>query len=280
MFWSFGFHVWSPMSGSMQLGFAKEGQEGRTMGTLGSVGTLGVLTALGGVWLLRTFAGFGMRDLFLVGGTLTALGAVPLFLMPGIRAPATRPMPFRVAWSPRYRLYCGLEMLDGMRRQIFSLFAVLALVQERGVHVEAIAALMFLNQLLCLPLAPLAGALVDRVGERPVLTFYFAMVGVICLLYTSIPDVRVLFGIYVLDNAMFMFRVGIPLYANRVVRPGERTRLLAMGTTMNHIGAVALPAIGGALYARYGFRLPFYAGACIAAASVALVQWVPRRRAV
>jgi MFS family permease len=186
-------------------------------------------------------------------------------------------MPFRRAFSKDYRLYCGLEMLDGMRRQIFSLFAVLALVQERGVHVEEIAGLMFVNQLMCLPLAPLAGALVDRVGSRPVLTGYFTVVGIVCLLYASVTNVHALFGIYILDNAMFMFRVGIPLYANRVVRPGERTQLMAMGTTMNHIGAVALPAIGGALYVRYGYRLPFQAGACIAVASVALVQWIPRR---
>jgi len=275
MFWSFGFHIWSPMSGSMQLGFSRQGQEGRTMGTLGSVGTLGVLAALGGVWLLRRLAGLGMRDLFLVGGTLTALGAVPLLLMPSIRAPATNPMPFSVAFSKRYRLYAGIELLDGMRRQIFSLFAVLALVQERGVHVETIAALMFFNQLICLPLAPLAGHLVDRVGSRPVLTFYFSMVAVICVLYSSLSDVRALFVIYILDNAMFMFRVGVAVYANSIVRPGERTRLMALGTTMNHIGAVFLPAIGGALYAYWGYRLPFYAGACIALASVALVQYVP-----
>ncbi|MEK7474902.1 MAG: MFS transporter [Candidatus Coatesbacteria bacterium] len=278
MFWSFGFHIWAPMSGSMALGFSRQGQEGRTMGSLGSVGALGMLASLAGVWLLRSVAHLGMRDIFLIGGALTALGAVPLLLMAPIKAPVTRPMPFRVAWSPRFRLYAGLELLDGMRRQIFSLFAVLALVQEYGVRVETVAALMFANQLLCLPLAPLAGWLVDRVGSKRVLTAYFAMVALVCLLYASITDVRLLFAIYMLDNALFMLRVGVAVYANSIVRPGERTRLMALGTTMNHIGAVALPAIGGALYATYGYRLPFYAGACIAVVSVALVQRMPARR--
>ncbi len=277
--WSFGLHIWMPLSRSMQLALAPKGREGRTMGTLRSVGTLGVLLALGGVYVLKTYAGLGMRALFLIGGALTALGALPLLFMPDIRARSRKRMPLRRIASRGYRLFCGLELLDGMRKQIFLLFAVLMLVREHGVQVQTIALLMFTTHAICLVLAPLAGHLVDRVGERPVLTGYFAAVSVIFVLYTVVTNLHALYAIYVIDNAMFVFKVALPTYANRIARKGERTQLLAMGVTMNHIGAVTLPLIGGALYAAWGYRFPFYCGAAVALISTAVARFVPARAA-
>jgi len=275
--WSFGFHMWVPLSGSMQLALARKGHEGRTLGVLRSVGAAGVLLSLGGVFALRVWAGLGMREIFLIGGALTALGAVPLLLMPAIRAGQPTRMPLRRLASKGFRLYCGLEFLDGMRKQIFLLFAVLALVREHGVKVETIVALMFVNQAMCLVLAPLAGHLVDRFGERPVLTGYFAGIGAIFVLYATMTNLYALYAIYVVDNAMFVLKVAVTTYANRIAAKGERTQLLAMGVTMNHVGAVTLPLIGGALYATLGYRFPFYCGAAIAFVSVAVAQFVPSR---
>jgi hypothetical protein len=66
--WSFGFHMWVPLSRSMSLALARPGREGEFLGKLRSVGTLGILLALGGVYLLKRVAGMGMRELFLIGG--------------------------------------------------------------------------------------------------------------------------------------------------------------------------------------------------------------------
>src|ERR1051325_5483055 len=85
--WPFGFHVWVPISGSLQLALAKRGHQGRMLGSFGTVGAAGVLAGLWCVWLLKRYAGFGMRDLFALGGTLTALGALPLLALPDFRAP-------------------------------------------------------------------------------------------------------------------------------------------------------------------------------------------------
>jgi MFS family permease len=275
--WSFGFHIWAPLSGSMQLGLAQKGREGRTLGVLGSVGSAGVLLALGGVYVLKVHAGFGMRQIFLVGGALTALGALPLLAMPEIRAGTFAPMPLRRALEPGYRLYCGLELLDGCRKQIFILFAVLTLVQEYGVKVENIAALMFVNQMLCLAAAPAAGWLVDRIGERPVLTIYFSVLVVVFLLYATVRSIHVLYGVFIVDSVIWTLKVAVPTYANRIVRGRERSQLLALGTTANHVGAVILPFVGGALYATWGYRFPFYCGAAIALVSLMVSQCVPAR---
>jgi len=276
--WSFGFHAWVPLSRSMQLALARKGREGRTLGVLRSVGAVGVLLALGSIYVLKVHVGFGMRELFLLGGAFTALGAIPLFFMPTIRARKPQRMPLRRAMAKGYRLFCGLELLDGMRKQIFLLFAVLMLVYEHGVQVETIAALMFVNQAACLVLAPVAGYLVDRFGERPVLTAYFAGIAVVFVLYAMVTSLHALYVIYVIDNALFVLKIALPIYANRIAPKSERTQLLAMGVTMNHVGAVILPLVGGALYATMGYRFPFYCGTGIAVLSIIIAQAIPSRK--
>jgi len=275
--WSFGFHIWAPLSGSMQLALSRKGREGQTLGTFGSTAAVGVLLSLGGVFLLTRYAGFGMRNMFLLGGSLTALASIPLFLMPDIRARTAARLPLSRAFGPRYRLYLMLEFLDGMRKQIFILFAILALVKERGVGIETISGIFLINQVINFFCAPLAGRLVDRVGERPVLSAYFGGLIAINLLYASLTHVNALFFVLLADNAIWMLRVAVPTYANRIVAPGERTQLLAMGMTANHVGAVILPLLGGAVYTALGYQFTFYCGAAIALMSLCLVRLVPAR---
>ncbi|MEK7766819.1 MAG: MFS transporter, partial [bacterium] len=258
LIWSFGFHVWVPISGSLALALARRGREGRLLGTLGSVGAAGVLMGLALVWALRRFAGFGMRELFLGGGALTALGAIPLLFLPDVRERRADVPRLTSFLAPKFRLYAAFELLDGMRKQIFILFATLALVQEHGARVETIAALMFANQIIMLGLAPLVGRWVDRVGSRTALVAYFTGLIGVFILYTALRDVRVLYGVFMVDSALWSLRVGLSTYAKGLTGATERTRLLAMGVTMNHVGAVTLPLAGGALYALYGYRLPFY----------------------
>jgi MFS family permease len=277
LIWSFGFHIWAPLGSSMQLALARRGREGQTMGLFSSVGALGVLLGLSLVYVLKVFAGFGMREIFLVGGALAGLAALPLLWVPEIRAKKIDRISIRAAVTGRYRLYCSLELLDGMRRQIFLLFAVLVLVREHGVQVQNIAALMFVNQVLCIALAPLAGRLVDRVGERPVLMAYFLSIATVFIMYARAMAVETMFVIYVIDNVLFVLKVAMPTYVNRIAPRKERTQVLALGTTMNHIGAVTLPLAGGAMYALLGYRVPFYCGACVALISFLLARRIPRR---
>jgi hypothetical protein len=48
---------------------------------------------------------------------------------------------------------------------------------------------------------------------------------------------------------------------------------MAVGFTINHIAAVALPVAGGALW-MLDYRIPFLAGAGLSLCSLAAVQWI------
>jgi hypothetical protein len=52
---------------------------------------------------------------------------------------------------------------------------------------------------------------------------------------------------------------------------------MAVGFTINHIAAVVLPVMGGALW-MVDYRIPFIAGAVLSLVSLLAVQLIPRHR--
>jgi predicted MFS family arabinose efflux permease len=55
------------------------------------------------------------------------------------------------------------------------------------------------------------------------------------------------------------------------------TPSLAMGQTMNHVAAVAIPVAGGLLWNRYGYQAPFWAGVVAAIVSLLMTQGIPHQ---
>ncbi len=276
--WSFGLHMWMPLTNSLSLALARPGREGRTLGMLRAVGTTGMMVSFAGVLILIRHAHFELPSLFLIGGIIAVAGAVPTFFIPDIRLANLKRMPLVRALRPRYRLFCAIELLDGMRKQVFLLFAVVYLVKDRGIGADMVAQLLLISYGIMLLAQPLAGWLVDRLGERKVLSFYFPSLAVIFILYATVRNLQALYVIYIIDNVLFSFRVAVSTYANRIAAEGERTQLLAMGVTMNHIGAVTLPLVGGVLYQTVGYRYPFYCGAVVAVVSCVVVQFIAPRQ--
>ena len=91
------------------------------------------------------------------------------------------------------------------------------------------------------------GRYIDRVGEKRPLTIYAGGIILIFIGYASFQNPAWLCALYLVDNVLFTFSISLNTYLHRIVRPGELTPCLAMGTTMNHVAAVALPVIGAAV---------------------------------
>ena len=116
--------------------------------------------------------------------------------------------------------------------------------------------------------APWVGRLIDRVGERRVLVFYFASLTVFFLGYALIRSRWILYSIFVADNAFFVFAMALGTYVNKLVPANERTPTLSMGVAMNHLAAVSMPLLGGLLWNALGYQYAFYLGVVAAALSV------------
>ncbi len=266
MVWSIGFHLFAPLSNGLALAAAKQSQEGRALGWIGGIGAVGALAGMGMVFAVVGL--LGLRYTFIPTGAIVLLGAAALLFMRDKQvAPRTRLVVRR-----RYGIYYALTLLDGSRRQIFSTFAVFLLIKIYHLDVQQITIILVFNSVVTMLVTPLAGRLIDRHGERRLLSLNYACLIFLFAGYALVHNIWVLGVLYCLDNAFFSFGLGINSYLGRIATPEDLTPSLVMGSTVNHIAAVGVPVVGGLLWSTVGYQVTFLAGAatCILSVMAAL----------
>jgi predicted MFS family arabinose efflux permease len=275
VFWSVGFHLWSTVAPAITLTLAKGLEGGRHLGRMKSVGAVATILGLGLASLLSLFAPeLPYWVYFLFGGASICAGAA-LATMLSHHASGGRRQ--RLIFRREYGLYYLLTFLEGCRRQVFSIFALFTLIKVYGAPLSHVLLLSFLNAVLSALTSPAMGRYIDRVGERKPLTMYAVGIIGIFLGYATIPSAGWLYALYVFDNVLFTFSIGLNTYLHRIVRPGELTPSLAMGTTMNHVAAVGLPIAGALVWKQTGdYRLPFLIGAGLAVIALLATQKLPK----
>jgi MFS family permease len=281
VFWSVGFHLWATVSSAITLMLAKGQEGGRHLGRMGAVASLATLLALLLAWLFARFVPrLPYTAYFVFAGACIFAAAVLCFCL-GTHADSSRggggTRRARLILRREYGLFYLLTFLEGCRRQIFSIFASFALILVYKVPLNAMLALQLINAVLIAVTAPHIGRLIDRRGERAPLTFYSVGLIAVFLGYATFQNVYALYALFLLDNVLFTFGVGFTTYLNRIVRPGEITPCLAMGTTMNHIAAVTVPVAGAWLWQRTAnYQLPFWVGVAVAVVALVATRWLPR----
>jgi MFS family permease len=279
VFWSVGFHLYSSVQPAITLTLAKGKEGGRHLGRMNSVGAIATIGGLGlatlaAPLLTRSLSSSLKYTLFFgFAGVAILVGAWCCTQLSHHSASGKRD---RLVFRREYSLFYLLTFLEGCRRQIFSIFATFALILVYKVPLEHMLILQFVNAILIAITAPKMGKLIDRVGERDPLTFYAIGLIVVFLGYAIVHNVWALYSLYLIDNVLFSFAIGFNTYLHRIVRPGELTPCLAMGTTMNHIAAVTVPVGGAYLWHASGnYQLPFWVGVAIAAVSLVATRWLP-----
>ena len=271
MVMSVGFHVFGPCSNSVVLMSVDTDAAPRVLGRLRALGAIAALAATG---LVYVFAGrIGYRPLF--AGVGLAILAAGIIMLPFGSKKHLLPARRRVRLRRRYGLFYALAFLMGSRRHIFTTFAVFLLVSRFGISVETTATLFLVNALINVFVFPLVGRLVSRIGERAVLSIAFATLVPVFLGYAFVDRLYVLFALFVLDNILFGFNLGLTTYLQKIaVTREELTSNLSLQETINHVSAVIVPVLGGTIWALYGSVSPFLAGVAIAAVSLVLVQFI------
>ena len=278
VFWSIFMHQWFTSSSAIPLALSAGQEGGRHLGRMGAIGASGTILALLVVRLMVQLMASHIQYpfFFVTAASFIFVGGVCLLPMSGASTTHNRP---RLLFRREYGLYYGLTLLEGFRRQIFSTFALFALVQQWHVNLPQIDTLMLVNAVASFLVASPVGRLIDRIGERRCMTFYYIAIALTFAGYALVQHVFVLEILWVVDSILFSFGVGITTYLNRIVRPGEMMPSLAMGQTMNHIAAVIIPVAGGLLWKQFGYHVPFWCGVTAALVSLFITQSVlPRTR--
>jgi hypothetical protein len=268
--WSLGLHVWMPLPNSMTLALAEPGRAGASLGRVTAIGALGAGTGLALAFGL-TMIGVPIRPLYIMAGGAAALGSAACL---GIPRKIKTPGPSFV-FRRRYLKYYALNFLEGWRKQIALCFSGFLLVNVFKTPLAVMIALSACVQCIGFFLSPRIGKLIDRVGERRVLTLYYALVTCFFIGYAFLGSKYFLYAIFVLDGATFAFATALVSYVNKIAPREEHTPTLSMGVAFNHIASVAMPLLGGVLWIALGYRWAFLIGLPAAAASILIVQKLP-----
>jgi predicted MFS family arabinose efflux permease len=267
--WSLGFHCWLPMEQSMALAYSPTEDKGRWLGQLRSISSLAWLAAIGACLLLLQYWHYG--GLFLLAGVCTAAGGVALFFVDRDERPAGEKS---VVFKRRYFLYYALNFLQGMRKQMFITFAIFALVKVHEMPVETTMVLVLINQVLITLTAAWMGRLVDRYGERRMLSLSYSVLVFVFMGYALIDHRPSLYALYCLDNLIFFGSIALTTYVHKIAPPDELKPTLSMGVTMNHVAAVAAPLAGGYAWLVFGYEVIFISGSVLAFISLVVTQWL------
>ncbi|HEX2971381.1 MAG TPA: MFS transporter [Tepidisphaeraceae bacterium] len=239
--WSQGLHTWMPLPNSMALALAEPGRAGRRLGQVTAAGAVGSATGLVVALVLHVWGGVTIRPLWLVAGAAALVGSVACLGIPR----RTRTRGPRLVIRREYALYYLLSFLEGWRKQIFVAFAGFLLVKQQGTPLKTMLILWITAQGIGWIISPIVGRIIDRVGERPVLTAYYASLSLLFIGYAQIQNAYVLYGLFVADSVFFMCTMALTTYVNRIAPKSEHTATLSMGVAVNHVAAVTMPLVGG-----------------------------------
>ena len=265
---SFGFHYFETMNQSLTLQYFNKTEAPLVMGRLRAVGAMTNVVVGGTVLVLARYLDFGW--LFAVlGGAAVAAGLWGL-----TRDPSDADLPpqrKKMILRRRYWLYYCLTFMSGARRQIFVAFAVFLLVERFHYSVTDITILFMLNNIINYFVNPIIGRAVNRFGERAVLSIEYTSLLVIFSAYALTESAVVAGTLYVLDNVVFNFAMAIRTFYQKIADPGDIASGMAVGFTINHIMAVAIPVMGGLIWL-FNYRVVFWAGAGMSLISLVLSQ--------
>ena len=242
------------------------------------MGRLRGLTAggnlLAGVLILgcASFLGFPLMFL-IVGGPAFCAALYALF-----RCPDCSSLPKQragVVLKRRYWLFYALTMLSGARRQIFTVFSVLLLVERFGYSIAGISVLFIINNAINWFLNPLIGRAVNLWGERRLLTLEYVTVLGIFSGYALLDNHVFICVLYVVDQVVYNFAIAVRTFFQKIAAPEDIAPSMAVSVTVNHLASVGVPAAGGMLWL-IDYRMPFWMGAGLALVSLLLVQYIDR----
>ncbi len=282
---STGFHFFYPCSSSLLLMGTSKEEAPKAMGKLSGLSSLASVLGTVMIWLFVQgsdlgpihIQAWGYRTTFLVIGGVVTVGS--LFVMMNGRRYNMKREKRKVVFRAKYWLYYVLTFLLGSRRHIFYTFAIFLLVEVYGISVRESAVLFLINSIVSTFALPQLGKLVAKFGERKVLTWNFVGLMLVFLGYAYIPNLSILYGLFILDNVFMGFSLALESYFQKiVVSPDEITGNVSIGQTINHISALIVPVVGGILWEQIAPSATFLFGVAIAVICLVLVQFIPKKQ--
>ncbi|MEE8484190.1 MAG: MFS transporter [Nitrospinota bacterium] len=263
---SLGFHYFETVNQSLTLQHFGKESSAWVIGKMKSY-ISATNIAVGGSVLLLTYL-LDYRYVFIAAGApLIFIGLWALTQRPEEKDVAPRQN--RLALKKAYWLYYALALMGGARRQIFVVFAVFLLVEKFRFSVHEVAALFVLNNFITYFVAPVAGRLIIKYGEKRMLMLEYASLFIVFMGYAFLSSPWAVAFLYITDHLFFSLNIAVNTFFQKIADPKDIAPGIAVGFSINHIAAVIIPAAFGLLWL-VDYRIPFVLGAVMAIGSLLL----------
>ncbi len=270
---SVGFHYFETVNQSLTLQWLPKGQAPHIMGRLLAVGSFATIAAYALIFLAWKWLELDFHLVYLAGGGITIAMALGVwFTFPQYKEEVVQHK--HLVLRGRYWLYYALTFMSGARRQIFIVFAGFMMVEKFGFSVSAITAMFLANAVFNLFIAPRVGALIVKWGERRALICeYIGLIGVF-VAYAFVSNPWVAVSLYLIDHAFFAMAIAQKTYFQKIADPSDIAPTAGVAFSINHVAAVAIPAIFGLIWLKSSAAV-FLIGAAMAAVSLGLSMLIP-----
>jgi hypothetical protein len=277
--YSMGQHLFMPMSNSIGMNLAVDGQMGRRLGQINSVNTAVFLVTSLVTALLFRYIKIDYHLAFSFSAAAFFLSAVLILSM---TPHSGKRVGKRFVLRKEYNVYYGLNILFGARKQIFLTFGPWVLIKVFGQGVATFAILSFIIAGLGIVFKPFIGHLIDTVGERFILAGEAVSLIFICLGYAFTEGLLgnlglgritlyVICGLFVLDQVLASVSMARATYLKRIAISAEDVSpTLSMGITIDHMVSMFVPFLGGYVWTVLGYQYVFIGGATIATLNLLL----------
>jgi predicted MFS family arabinose efflux permease len=258
---SIGYHTWLQTQSALGLSLAREEHSGRILGKMTAINQGGALIGMGVVLVTFQQGWLSFESMFVVCGAMALFAGIAIFGFPSLRDGAVHektqerePIVFR----REYRLYYWLSLLDGARQQIFFSFGLWVLIDQYGLSVSQISAVLVATTLASMILTPRIGRALDQYGERSLLFFVNIAFIVALLGYAIVSNPIAATFCYVIYTFIApLATMGATVYLRKIAPSNDLAPSLAMGLTMQHAAAIIVPVVTGLILNFVGYQIPF-----------------------
>jgi MFS family permease len=272
-FYSLGQHVIQPLSSSIGMELAKQGQTGKRLGQMNALRNLATIAGSLLVFVGFSFFHFTYELNYLIAAVILLLTAVVMLFMKAEKVKQTQKF---LKFYPEYKLYYFLSILFGSRKQIFLTFAPWVLVKIYHQPPQTLATLFFIGAVIGIAFQPFLGWMIDKLGEKFVLICEAVTLIFVCIGYGFAPlflPLETAFFIacacFLLDQMLMSVNMARATYMKKIaLDPSHVQPSLTLSVTIDHIFSISIALLGGLLWNDFGYSAVFLLGTGIAAVNI------------
>lgn len=254
---SLGAHILIGTVDSIVMHTARPENRSLRLGQMRALGTAASLTGALIIGIKWKFIDTNFAVDYAMMGIMMVLATVLLLCVRGTQFPARRSWKESFIIRREYGVYYGLEILHGIRKQLYLTFGYWLMVSKLGQQPDGIGFILLIGGIIGLFTQPLIGWSIKQYGERRVTIFDSVALSLLCLAYAFAPDllptewaVAIVGTCFVLDNILFAMGMARTTYIARICgeRKHEITPCIYTGIAINHVASISYGIIGGIIW--------------------------------